>query len=210
MKKLVVGLVSAAALATLTAGMAAATNSMNANQSSNNNAAGIYVSGNVGYGRVDLKNSDFSSSELSGFAWNVGAGYQFNSYFALEMNYNDYTTPSESANYFGIPENLKLQTYSMDLLMKGIYPINDQFNVFAKAGAAYMNYEGIDSVSYDGLSQSVSSTTTRIVPEFGIGAGYNVTQNVALTIQGLTTLAGSNGAPATYTGLVGASYKFNM
>ena len=51
MKKVVVSLVSAAALATITAGMAAATNSTVASSSD----AGFYVSGNLGYGHYNDK-----------------------------------------------------------------------------------------------------------------------------------------------------------
>ena len=42
----------------------------------------------------------------------------------------------------------------------------------------------------------------------GLGVDYNINENVAVTVQGITTLKHSADYPATYTGLVGLTYKF--
>ena len=61
MNKVVVGLVSAAALATITTGMAASTNSTVASQDFfNNDAAGFYVGGGLGFSHLHNKNKPFT------------------------------------------------------------------------------------------------------------------------------------------------------
>lgn len=214
MKKILVGLVSAVALATFATGMAAASkNSMVADQSSND-SAGVFISGDLGYGRLSFDdNTGLSDSKRSGLVWRVAGGYQFNPYIALEAGYTSYPDIKVSASDVQTGETItgKLATSNIDLLAKGILPVNDQFDLFAKAGMAYMTYEDSASLTVNGVTAaSASKTHNRITPEFGIGAAYNITHNVALSIQGLTTLSPSKNYPATYTALAGVSYKFNV
>jgi hypothetical protein len=199
MKKLVVSFVSAAALASASIAMAGGMDNMAAPvQASNNSAAGIIISGNAGYGKVNYKNVGIPTNNLSGFAWNGNLGYQFNQYFAVESgytNFHDITVGSQ-----------KVHTYGIDLLAKGIYPINSQFNVFAKAGAMNLYTKRV-------ANNLVGSNVSRIVPEFGIGTGYNLTHNLALTVQGIATFSTKTHnftMPATYAGYAGLSYKFNV
>jgi hypothetical protein len=196
MKKLVVSFVSAAALASVSIAMAGGMDNMAAPVQHSSNDAGFIISGNAGYGKVDYPATfGIPSSHLSGFAWNANLGYQFNRYVALESGYTRFHDIS-------VPGG-KITTQGVDLLAKGILPINSQFNVFAKAGAmdVFTSFPG-------------SVKRSRITPEFGIGTGYNVTRNVALTLQGITTLAmkgphaGTFTQPATYAGYAGISYKF--
>ena len=200
MKKVVVSFVSAAALATV--GMAAASNSMAASQqhfsNTAGNAAGVIISGNLGYGKVDFRHSGIASKNLSGFAWNGSLGYQFNRYFALESGYTGFHQIKVGTQ--------KINTYGVDLLAKGIYPISNQFNVFAKVGA-------MDLFSKRLTNGVVGSKVSRIVPEFGIGTGYNLTHNLALTVQGIATLSTKSHnyrMPSVYAAFAGLSYKFNV
>lgn len=223
MKKVVLGFVSAAALATVSMTMAGGMTNIPApdqaldensagsshitasDHALDDNSAGYIISGNLGYGKVNYNantNPPLGSTptNLNGFAWNINIGYQFNPYFALESGYTSF--PDITLN----PG--EVQTSGLDFLGKGILPINEQFNVFAKAGA--MN--SFTKASAGGITLNRS----RVVPEFGIGASYNVNSNVALTLQGITTLpmkgpsGGTFTMPATYIGYAGASYKFNV
>lgn len=205
MKKLVVSFVGAAALASVSIAMAGGMDNMAGPVQSSGNNAGFTVSGNLGYGKVNYNaaNLGVPSKNLSGFAWNGNLGYQFNQYLALESGYthfHDITVPGAG----------KLDTQGVDLLVKGILPINSQFNVFAKAGAMDIFTKALNT------NNTSAGRRSRITPEFGIGTSYNVTRNVALTLQGITTLAmkgphtGTFTQPATYAGYVGASYKFSV
>jgi len=206
MKKLVVSFVTAAALTSVSIAMAGGMDNMAAPVQPSNNDAGFIVSGNVGYGKVNYNaaNINVRPSMLRGFAWNGNLGYQFNKFFALESGYTHFHNV--------ITNSGNIQTQGVDLLAKGILPINSQFNVFAKAGAMDVFTKVSPNASYVAFA---SVNRSRITPEFGIGTSYNVTRNVALTLQGITTLAmkgphaGTFTQPATYAGYVGASYKFS-
>lgn len=197
MKKVVVSLVSAAALATITAGMAAATPSTVASQDFfNNDAAGVYVSGNLGYGHYNDKN--VVAKDRRGFTWNANLGYQFNQYLAVEGGYIHFN--GIKVQQAGSATNANL--YGLDLVVKGILPINDQFNVFAKVGA--MRLDGKLS------STTAQSAKSKIVPVFGVGAAYNINKQVAVDVQGLYTTAAKNSFRQTATVLAGVSYKFSV
>ena len=204
MKTVVVTLISAAAFATI--GMAVASNSMPASDQSFSgyNPTGITISANLGYDKVSYpKNSGIPSKDLDGLSWNTDLGYQFGQYLAIQAGYTSFA----DVKYSGV----SLDTYGVGAVIKAILPVNDEFSVFAKAGAMDM------------FTKAVVSTVTlahrsRIAPAFGLGASYNITQNIALTVQGITTLAmkgphrtgGSFTMPATYAAYAGFSYKFNV
>lgn len=202
MKKAIVSLVSAAALATV--GMAAASNSMAASdQSFSSNPSGIFISGNAGYGQFRVaRPANANGYNNKGFAWNGNVGYQFNKYLAIESGFTKFANVKVNGGTTSAPVQ---NTYGIDLLAKGILPINSQFDLFAKAGAMRLS------------SKTTSlAEVNRYVPEFGIGTSYAATRHVSVTVQGITTLAvkgsGTNAItmPATYAAYAGLSYKFNV
>lgn len=149
------------------------------------NTAGFFVSGNLGYGKVDIKNSTIPARDLRGFTWNMNGGYQFCRYVAAEMGYTKF---HDAAN---------TETSGWNLIAKGIYPLRDQFDIFGKAGLMRLSFKDTTGASRD-----------KVVPQFGLGGSYNINANIALSVQGLTTLAGENNLPATYGAYAGASYRF--
>lgn len=224
MKKVVVNIVSAAAL---TLGMAAATNGMaatsqNFSNQTSSNGAGIFVSGNLGYGTIGNSASDYNTTgqpaatsfNHDGLAWAANAGYQFNKYLAVEAGYisfgqskaNTYNTSSQAVkatDTFG----------GFDAAVKGILPINNQFDVFAKAGAVDMH----DDLDVTGAGTTTKATGHSWAPLLGIGTSYNINKNVALTAQDdyafKTTYKyqGQNTRmPSGNAILAGVSYKFNV
>lgn len=205
MKKVVVSLVSALALATVTAGMAATTKSTVAYSDTffNNSAAGVYVGGDLGYTRMDTKN--VPGSDRGSFAWDANLGYQINPYLAVEAGYLGLYKKDHS----GVKETLG----GFDLMGKAMLPVNEQVNVFAKAGVLREKYELSSTES--GVTQSANFS--KYVPIIGLGAGYNVTPQVTLDAQVLHTFESSKINNGTFAGripaanifLAGASYKFS-
>ena len=191
MKKVVVSLVSAAALAMISAGMAGGTESTVASSSN----AGFYVGGNLGYGHYNDK--QVAKSDRNGFAYGVDLGYQFNPYFALEGGYLKFGNQKVKSGSSTVDADL----YALDLLAKGIYPVTDQFDVFGKAGIARL----------DGKVSSSTSATKKdkVVPMLGVGVDYNVNEQVAVDVEGLYTMGAKNSFRQTATVLAGISYKFN-
>ncbi|MCX7121135.1 MAG: hypothetical protein NTZ67_05100 [Gammaproteobacteria bacterium] len=210
MKKVVVTLVGAVALVTV--GMAAAATTTSNMAASNQtvypsgNNSGIFISGNAGYGEFDVSR-DVGATRFnnSGFAWNGNVGYQFSRYFAVETGYTHFANVSESNN-IGDSANVS-DIYGVDLLAKGILPINSQFNVFAKAGAMYLSATPSFGVGNYTFTDNVA--VTHYVPELGLGTAYYVSSNVSVSLQAITTFKTDN-MPATYAAYAGLGYKFNM
>lgn len=98
---------------------------------------------------------------------------------------------------FHAPSNAEASGWS--LLGKGIYPLHDQFDAFGKAGVMRLHTKDVFGARKDS-----------VVPEFGVGAAYNVNDNIAVSVQGLMSFAASNQVPATYAAYAGASYKFTV
>ena len=175
---------------------------------------GIFASGNLGWGKIDLTKSTHATGfSNSGFAQNANLGYQFGKYVAIESGYTHFANVTNDTAL----NNDTVKTYGIDLLVKGILPITEQFNVFAKAGAMYLHTSATDNNVLFGTGPSIAFH--RYVPEFGLGTSYNVNQHIALTVQGIRTLAvkgsGTTGTnsitmPATWLALAGVSYKFNV
>lgn len=223
MKKLVVSMVSAAALAT--AGMAAANNGMAASDqsfSSGNNASGVFVSGDAGVGFVGLKKSDFNDPitnaaptqfQTHGFAWAANLGYQFNKYLALEAGYMTFGKTKVNTTIGGIAANETDSFGGFDAAAKVIAPISSQFNLFAKAGAVDMH----DDADLSVVGRTIRAHGSTWVPMLGLGTSYNVSNNVALTVQddyafrtNYTHQGVKTFMPAANDVLAGLSYKFNV
>lgn len=152
---------------------------------------GFYATGTFGYGKTDLSDGDITKN--TGFLWNAAGGYRFNKYFGTE------------AGYLSLPnvkiKNRKVKPSAFYAALKAIYPFNDAFDVFAKAGVGYTSVS-LNGASLNGISKH------RFIPLFGLGLDYNLGPNLALTVQGITTLKSGHSFPATYGGLVGLTYTF--
>jgi len=202
MNKLV--LVTALSAATLLAG-----NALAGSVETASNPAGFYVNGNLGYGAsLGLPSGWNTKSHL---VWSGNAGYQFNKYIAVEGGYMQ--LPSAKVKDTSLV-NVKSTQSLIDIVAKGIYPINEQFDVFAKAGLGY-SFQRL-SASVVGLGYASEKAKHFIVPVFGAGADYNINSNLAVTVQGFANMAhgkkenfaDANYLPSSLSGLVGLTYKF--
>lgn len=220
MKQLVVSIVSAAALAT--AGMAAANSGMDASDQdfSNNNNAGIFLSGDVGAGFVGLKKSDYAVALHKfrdyGFAWAANLGYQFNKYLALEAGYMTFGQAKATATTAGATATRTDKFGGFDVAAKGIIPVSSQFNLFGKVGAVNMHDDVDVTANIAGSTLKATGHTNTWVPMIGAGTAFNVSKNVALTVQddyafrtNYTYKGVKTFMPAANDVLAGMTYKFN-
>lgn len=223
MNKLVLSLAGVAALAMSTAGMAASSAA----------ASGLYLNGNVGYGFTSLGKSDsltnaglfpydndFTTFKRNSIVWNATLGYQFNSYFALEAGYTKYSNVKASgSNDFFSTWNTTAKLSSYNLALKVMYPVASNFDVFAKAGAAWMHYN--QTATMAGVDQTFTTKFNKITPLVGLGMDYYLTNNLAVTAQGaytfkqtksvkVTNTTNQLALPSTYLGTVGLSYKLSV
>lgn len=147
MKKLAFAAVAGAAL--LMAGPAMAQDS------------GFYIGAGVGQFGLDIE--DFSDEDT---AFKGLVGYDFNRYFAAELEYFDGGTVED----FGI----SLDVSGFNLSLKAAWPFTDQFSVYGKVGmvAWEVDAKGLVEGSDDGNDFS-----------WGVGAGYAFTPNFAVRVE---------------------------
>lgn len=138
--------------------------------------------------------SSGGSSKETGVAGRLFAGYQFNDNFAAELGYSKFSNAKSNAYATGVDsvsslaESVSIGTttksYAVDLVGKAILPLQNCFNVYGKLGVAYLN-ERVDlnvSDVENGVTlsnESFSASEHKVLPTFGVGAGYEINQNLA-------------------------------
>lgn len=117
-----------------------------------------------------------------GFGRRVGAkvygGYQFTPKYALEQGYVDFRTARNTYVTNGVADPLELHAQALYLAGKATLPLNPALALHAKLGAAYRRWE----VAGGGALRCFSRTTydTRLFA--GVGASFDLSRNVALTL----------------------------
>ena len=94
-------------------------------QDMSTNDSGLYVGGNYGYLKVDGDGDD-NDFDDNNDVWQGLVGYRFNEFFAIEGGYTDF------GSYGSSYANAETDGYSA--AVKGILPLTDQIEFFAKAG----------------------------------------------------------------------------
>lgn len=140
---------------------------------------GAYVGAGLGYGNVHQSVSDVDNSKDSGLAGRAFAGWQFNQYLATELGWSKFTDATFKANSPFASVHGKLKTDAVDVVVKGILPVADSFNLYAKAGAAYVMSRADASVTLFGYPANYDEKENKWFPTFGAGATYDFTPNVA-------------------------------
>jgi OOP family OmpA-OmpF porin len=169
----------------------------------NANAAveGPYIGGALGWATIH-QNDGLSSEEIkqtsakdNGLAGRVFAGFQMNQNWSAEMGYTKFSNATQNVsgttgtfNEINVNGKATVKSYAVDAVAKITVPLQDGFNIYGKVGGAYLNEAGTGKVTeYDtftGQSASASSTTTvgKILPTFGLGAGFDVNKNVTTDV----------------------------
>lgn len=222
MKKVFVGLVSAIALASISLTMAGEMTSTAASDDQSS-TSGLFVSGNLGLGSIinGYKGSDFVrdhsySFRNYGFAWAANLGYMFNQYVGLEAGYQTFGLATATATRVagGASSSMTTTFGGFDGVVKGVLPVSNAFDLFAKVGTVDMHARTTGSIA--NVAAVVPSASTWM-PLVGVGAAYNVNSNVAVTLQddyAFKTHFTSNSQkltmPAANDVLAGVSYTFSM
>lgn len=162
---------------------------------------GTYVGVNSGYGKVKASVQNSSKNNKDGFAYGIDGGYMFNQYVGVELG----ATRFANARFdHGMKQE---NNYLIDLAVKGVYPITQQFNVFGKLGGAYVHTK-FDNNNRTGFSKSEIGTHHAIRPYLAAGVGYDITSNIAVDFQVATTTKAGNDVPAMMNAMIGATYTF--
>ncbi len=101
------------------------------------------------------------------------AGYQFNQFFATEV---------DAASYHPTVDTNITRIYQPATVVKGIIPLMGNFSLYGKVGVAENMYRYNDN----------ESSYNKIQPLVGLGAAYSVTQTFELTLLAQSTFGHYN------------------
>jgi OOP family OmpA-OmpF porin len=158
--------------------------------------AQAYVGGNVGWGRVDVDCSDLDSCDKTNTGFKAYGGYRFSNNLAVEAVYFDWgkvtgqgtlDLPNEQlASLRARPLSTSINSLSGDLEATGFglglayfLPFATDFSGVARLGA-------VQNRGKIGISDSIMSTgaaKNSIQAYVGLGIGYNLTPNLAITAE---------------------------
>jgi OOP family OmpA-OmpF porin len=159
--------------------------------------AGFFVG--LDYSMLTQANSGTTSSTLSSGSYRLDAGYNFNKNWGVELGtFGNGTTSNGSGNAMA-PNT----TY---VAAVGTIPLNDKFDVFAKAGAVMGQQTGAGVTS-------CTMCGAQSVLMYGVGADYNINKQLGIRLQyenfgnTVTSATGSTQAIASDVAL-GVMFKF--
>jgi OOP family OmpA-OmpF porin len=118
-----------------------------------------------------------SSSDGYKASGKLFGGYDFDQTWGVEAGYTDFRKSHYNYSVNNVPGNASSDGHSFYVAGKATMPLNEQFSVFGKLGAA-QNKNNLNA-STIGLSRSDSKTEA-----YGaLGAQYSLTKQVALTLE---------------------------
>jgi opacity protein-like surface antigen len=155
--------------------------------------AGFYVGGAYGYGDMDISDTGYSHDETFD-SFMLQAGYKINPYVAVEARY--WITSEDEWDNSG--EDFSADSWG--IYVKPMYPVTEEFDIYALLGYGdtdpQIGGEGPD-YDTDGF-------------QWGLGASYDVTSNVAVFVDYVSLYDDTNdGEDLTIdTWNFGVTYKF--
>jgi hypothetical protein len=158
-----------------------------------NNSGGNVIKNIFGQGSEDTRAVAVGIFDL---------GYKFTDYVSAEVGFSLYGNKTQYGEVYK-------QNYTLDIALKGTFPILEGFDAFGKIGAAVVHtqqsYEYNDADVYD---------KTAFAPLLAMGLDYYFTPNLSLILQGGGTFEGnSSDGETVYPNLaltIGIGYLFNM
>ncbi len=175
-------------------------------------ADNFYVFGDLGQGKMEVDLGDDYSLSKTSTTYSIGAGYDVNEFFAVEVAYRDLGNVKFSGEDF---DDVGDYTYTdkhsataLQASVVGKLPISDEFSLFGRVGVANLDVDSKYTASFANgdapYSDTSSESKTRAV--FGLGASYNITEQVALRAEYNQFAKWDDVKLSGFT--VGAVYKF--
>lgn len=159
---------------------------------------GFYAGITLGNGKPGVTPTALAVSKSSNFIYGGLAGYQYNKNLAVEVQFTGAGKATDVAGN-------TTKADALSLAAVGLLPLNDSFELLGKLGVA--STKTSSSAGATNLGASRTGLT------YGIGAQYNVTQNLGLRLVWdryavATSNAGVKSNANANVMTVGAVYKF--
>ena len=151
-------------------------------------------------------NEPISESSSSGFAFRLYGGYQFIKFAAAEVGFSSYNNVTIK-NIYGIDGAKEtIEPMAIDIVGKAMIPLTEQFDIFAKLGASYMNVKRSFNVP-EPFPEPNSETQSKFRATYGLGADYNITPAFSIDLSWMQVQGGA-GFEKTQFSSLGAAYHF--
>lgn len=221
MKKIVVSVIGAVALATSAFAMAGGPDNMGAPVKT----SGFYAGADMGYAYTPNGFNKISSTAKSdlkavgvnqdkdGFTFGGHLGYNFNQYIAAEagylrlpkIGYEDKSGVLGTTHDFVGHENNNV----LYLAAKASYPVYNKLSVFAKAGYAFIFSDSGASFQVNGTTYNTTGTSeTYYNPMLGAGVEYKVMPKLGVNASYTAIIHVKNEYPTTHLFMGGLNYYF--
>jgi OOP family OmpA-OmpF porin len=161
---------------------------MLSNASAIESVNGLYLGAQGGWGNIHQQalDGDSATNADTGIAGRLFAGFKFNQNFALESGYTKFSNMNTSAtSTTGLVTDsatATIKSYALDLVVKGILPLQNGLDLYGKIGGAYLNEVGNASETLSGPGFSITGTGQKtadaIYPTYGAGVSYTFNPNL--------------------------------
>jgi OmpA-like transmembrane domain len=163
--------------------------------SANASLIGPYLGALVGWGDIHQSSASGSglnttSSQSTGIAGQGFGGYQFNQTWAIDVGYTKFTSGTITANNpaLGVASgSFNINTYAIEVLAKGIIPLENGFEIYGKLGPSYLRenstFEG--TTTPPPMAIHDGATLNKIFPTVAVGATFNFNLNLGVDISAM-------------------------
>lgn len=168
-------------------------------------AAGPYVGVGVASADHSYNLSGTTNGSTDGYkaSGKIFGGYDLDQTWGVEAGYTDVRKSAYNYTLNGAPGRAESDGHSFYVAGKATAPINEQFSVFGKLGAAN-NKSTLSSTTTPAFNRSNSKTELYA----GVGVQYNLNQKVALTAEYERYGKSKDFGAKADTFTVGAKYAF--
>ncbi len=125
--------------------------------------ADAYVGASLGQADTGLSGDDTG--------WKIVGGYKFMEFLGVEGSYRNLGSADQTIG----TTQIGLDVSSMDIFGVGRYSIGDKFDVFGKAGFAFLDF---DASITDPLLGTISTSTSETELALGIGVSYRIAEKI--------------------------------
>ena len=150
--------------------------------------------------------------KIQQFASRLFIGNKFNTYAAIEGGVTFFSSIKYDSHGVQTVGSTDQRVRDLDIVVKGIFPFGNYFDVYAKGGMAvtYITSGGSFNPVYNPdtmLYNTSSEYKQKFSPTFSIGASYDINQSWVADFSYNTVQVGNNVGTLTFYG-VGISYHF--
>lgn len=128
-----------------------------------------------------LNNIPGHSGKDTGAGANIYTGYQFNTHFALEVNFS-YSSISDSYITESFSAFNSLDAYTLAIAPKFIQPLNKSLSIYAKPSLNYTILESDTIVRLGGEGDSFEQKSKKAHAGLELGGAFALNENVSLTL----------------------------